>query len=90
MKQICTLKGAFENISKAIGENSIYDIYGAELIYQFTPVKDKQNEEKVCYYSGRLQWKIIARNENDDKDTWFYVDVENGEVTHRFKEIYGE
>lgn len=88
IKQIYSLGDAFEIISKSIGENSVYDVYGAEIIYQFTPVEESDGSIKKC--TGRLKWKVVARNENDDKDTWFYVDVETGELSHRFKKIYGE
>lgn len=32
--------------------------------------------------------KITSRNQNDDKETLFYVDVESGKVENRFKPIY--
>lgn len=83
--KMCSLDEALRIVSKSIGENSVYDIYGAEIIYQFT--FDNKETDK---YKGRLQWKIVARNQNDDKDTWFYVDIETGELSHRFKKIYGE
>ena len=90
IKKMYSFDDALKIVSDSIGENSVYDIYGAEIIYQFTPVNKKDNDGEVSKYKGRLQWKIVARNENDDKDTWFYVDIETGKLSHRFKKIYGE
>lgn len=90
INKMCSLDEALKYISESVGNNSVYDIYGAEIIYQFTPVADKTDSDMVSKYSGRLKWKIVARNENDDKDTWFYIDIETGKITHRFKKIYGE
>lgn len=90
IKKMYSFDDALKTVSDSIGENSVYDIYGAEIIYQFTPVNKKDDDGEVSKYKGRLQWKIVARNENDDKDTWFYVDIETGKLSHRFKKIYGE
>ena len=90
IKKMYSFDDALKTVSDSIGENSVYDIYGAEIIYQFTPVNKKDDDGEVSKYKGRLQWKIVARNENDDKDTWFYVDIETGKLSHRFKQIYGE
>lgn len=90
IKKMYSFDDALKIVSDSIGENSVYDIYGAEIIYQFTPVNKKDDDGEVSKYNGRLQWKIVARNENDDKDTWFYVDIETGKLSHRFKQIYGE
>lgn len=90
IKKMYSFDDALKIVSDSIGENSVYDIYGAEIIYQFTPVNKKDDDGEVSKYKGRLQWKIVARNENDDKDTWFYVDIETGKLSHRFKQIYGE
>lgn len=90
IKKMYSFDDALKIVSDSIGENSVYDIYGAEIIYQFTPVNKKDDDGEVSKYKGRLQWKIVARNENDDKDTWFYVDIETGKLSHRFKKIYGE
>lgn len=90
IKKMYSFDDALKTVSDSIGENSVYDIYGAEIIYQFTPVNKKDDDGEVSKYNGRLQWKVVARNENDDKDTWFYVDIETGKLSHRFKQIYGE
>ena len=92
LRSILSVDSALEAVSKQIGNNSVYDVYGMELVYQFTPETETLSDgsEVVNTYKGRLNWKIIARNQNDNKDTWFYVDVVDGKVSHRFKEIYGE
>ena len=90
LQSVISVDGAFQAVSKQIGNNSVYDVYGMELVYQFTPETLSDGSEAVNTYTGRLNWKIIARNQNDNKDTWFYVDLVNGKVSHRFKEIYGE
>lgn len=92
LRSILSVDCALEAVSKQIGNNSVYDVYGMELVYQFTPETETLSDgsEVVNTYKGRLNWKIIARNQNDNKDTWFYVDVVDGKVSHRFKEIYGE
>lgn len=87
LDKIITIDKAFEKISENIGKNSVYNVYGAELVYQF---KEEIDESESRKYIGELKWKITTRNTGDSKDTWFYVDVVDGSVTHRFKKIYGE
>ena len=44
---------------------SVYDVYGIELIYQFT---EDSEDNTLAKYSGRIKWKITSRNQNDDKN----------------------
>lgn len=85
IEKIISVDGALQAVSKEIGDNSVYDVYGIELIYQFT---EDSEDSTLAKYSGRIKWKITSRNQNDDKDTLFYVDVESGKVENRFKPIY--
>ncbi len=87
IEKIISVDGALQAVSKEIGDNSVYDVYGIELIYQFTEDSEDNTLDK---YSGRIKWKITSRNQNDDKDTLFYVDVESGKVENRFKPIYSD
>ena len=83
--EIIPLSSALEELSNYIGDNSIYDVYGIEVVYQFQiKESDKNSEEKIS--EGIPKWKIITVNENDDKYTWFYVDMKTGEISHRYKE----
>ena len=81
--EILTLDDALSIVSTNIGDNSVYDVFGIEMVYQF---KEIQGEDR---YKGRLVWKIITRNRNDDKNIWFYVDVESGELDYRYKQSFG-
>lgn len=85
IEKIISVDGALQAVSKEIGDNSVYDVYGIELIYQFT---EDSEDNTLAKYSGRIKWKITSRNQNDDKETLFYVDVESGAVENRFKPIY--
>ena len=85
IEKIISVDGALQAVSKEIGDNSVYDVYGIELIYQFT---EDSKDNTLAKYSGRIKWKITSRNQNDDKETLFYVDVESGAVENRFKPIY--
>ena len=85
IEKIISVDGALQAMSKEIGDNSVNDVYGIELIYQFT---EDSKDNTLAEYSGRIKWKITSRNQNDDKDTLFYVDVESGKVENRFKPIY--
>ena len=87
IEKIISVDGALQAVSKEIGDNSVYDVYGIELIYQFTEDSD---DSTLAKYSGRIKWKITSRNQNDDKETLFYVDVESGAVENRFKPIYSD
>ena len=87
IEKIISVDGALQAVSKEIGDNSVYDVYGIELIYQFT---EDSKDNTLAEYSGRIKWKITSRNQNDDKDTLFYVDVESGKVENRFKPIYSD
>lgn len=88
ISDIIPLSGALQLLSDKLGENSIYDVYGVEIVYRNTLEKDEIPEG----LENKLvpQWKIITINQNDDKYTLFYVDVVTGEITERFEYYYGE
>ena len=84
--EIISLDKALDRLSESIGDNSIYDVYGVELVYRETiPLG-----ENIDGIDARLspKWKIITMNQNDDRYTIFYVDVVTGEITERFEYYY--
>ena len=78
---------AFERLSEKIGDNSVYDVYGVELVYREC-VKADDIEEEGVEAVLRPMWKITTINQNDDKYTIFYVDVVTGDITERFEYYY--
>ena len=86
MKEIISLSEALRLVSNKIGDNSIYDVCGIELVYREVEL----SKEEMLELDGRLEpkWKIITINQNDDKYTLFYVDVVTGEITNRFEYYY--
>ncbi len=90
--EMIPLDKALDMLSDKIGDNSIYDVYGVELIYreQYTRDQQYEMEEKNIDISGILKpvWKIITMNQNDDKYTIFYIDVVTGDITERFEYYY--
>ena len=86
ISNLLTLNGALTNLSKQIGENSIYDVYGVELVYRGEEISDELHEEVDDILNPK--WKIITVNRNDDKYTLFYVDAVTGEISHRFEYYY--
>lgn len=84
--ELLSLSDAFDILSESIGDNSVYDVYGTELVYRNCEIP----EERVNGLDDILvpKWKIITKNRNDDKYTIFYVDVVTGEITERFEPYY--
>lgn len=84
--KMLTVGEALSLLSERIGENSIYEVHGVELVYRNCEVP----EDKIMEISDILEpkWKIITINQNDDKYTLFYVDVVTGEITNRFEYYY--
>lgn len=87
IKDIVSLDSALRIISDSIGDNSVYEIYGVEIVYQLT--KETIEDENPNYeQTGVAKWKIMSRNENDDKYTWFYVDIKSGDLSYRFQKNF--
>ena len=86
IERIISLDDALESVSKSIGDNSIYDVYGIEIVYQFVIDSTDETGETTL---GTPVWKIITQNKNDNKYTCFYVDLKTGKVNHTYKNIYG-
>ncbi len=84
--EIITLESALNLLSKKIGSNSVYDVYGIELTYReyVLPEDKKEDIDEVL----KPVWKIITINQNDDKYTIFYVDVVTGDIAERFEYYY--
>ena len=85
--EMISLDEAIYKLSESIGDISIYDVYGVELVYR----EILSTDESIPEVDARLvpKWKIITMNQNDDKYTLFYVDVVTGEITERFEYYYG-
>ncbi|MBP3339093.1 MAG: hypothetical protein J6L69_06795 [Lachnospiraceae bacterium] len=87
ISKILTVGDALNILSKQVGDNSVYDVYGIELVYRDDDIpEEKKNEIDDILVP---KWKIITVNQNDDKYTMFYVDVVSGEITERFEYYYG-
>lgn len=84
--EILTLKTSLTNLSERIGDNSVYDVYGVELVYRASKIPEERSEELDRILTPK--WKIITINQNDSKYTLFYVDVVTGEITQRFEYYY--
>lgn len=81
-----TAGDALSLLSEQIGENSIYEVRGVELVYRNIEIpRSKWGEINDIL---EPKWKIITINQNDDKYTLFYVDVVTGEITERFEYYY--
>lgn len=86
VKEMISLGTALNLLSERVGKNSIYDIYGIELVYR----EDKISEERRYEVTDVLfpVWKIITINQNDTHYTLFYVNVVTGEITQRYEYYY--
>lgn len=84
--EMITLKGALDLLSAKIGDNSVYDVLGIELVYRECEVPEERQDE----VDGILKpvWKIITVNQNDHKYTLFYVDIVTGSISERFEYYY--
>lgn len=68
---------AMQRIADKIGENSEYEVNSMGLIYA-------EREKEDCDYNVATPvWQVTVTNKVDQKKTYFYVNVENGEVTSR-------
>lgn len=83
---IISLDSAYDILSKKIGDNSVYDVYGVELVYRECVTKDKLEDGVDAVL--KPMWKFITVNQNDDKYTLFYIDVVTGDITERFEYYY--
>ena len=93
VNKILPIDKALNILSYKIGNNSIYDVYGIELVYrecytreEIDSIRQNQNEDIASIL--KPVWKIISINQNDDKYTLFYIDVVTGEITERFEYNY--
>lgn len=84
--EMITAGTALEVLSQQIGENSVYEVYGVELVYRNCEIPEEQKNELDDILTPK--WKIITINQNDDKYTLFYVDVVTCEITERFEYYY--
>ena len=84
--EIISAGDALQIISDRIGDNSVYDVYGVELVYRNCEIPEERKASIQDILEPR--WKITTVNQNDDKYTMFYVDVVTGEVTQRFEYLF--
>lgn len=84
--QMIPVREALRLLSDQIGENSIYDVYGIELVYRNCVSKEEMQSGIANVMEPK--WKIITVNQNDNKYTLFYVDVVTGKITNRFEYYY--
>lgn len=83
---LISINEAVRMVSEKIGENSIYDVYGVELVYRECEIPEERAGEVEAIL--KPNWKIITINQNDSKYTLFYVNVVTGEITERFEYYY--
>ena len=83
--EMLTAGAALSLLSEQIGETSVYEVRGMELVYRNCELTE---EEQSLSDKLAPKWKIITINQNDDKYTLFYVDVVTGEITDRFEYYY--
>lgn len=81
-----SLGDALKVLSNEIGDNSVYDVNGIELVYRNQEIPEERENELNDILVPK--WKVIAFNENDNKYTIFYIDVVSAEVTERFEYYY--
>ena len=84
--EVISLGEALDLLSEQIGSNSVYDVYGVELVYRSCEVPEDREDEILEIL--KPVWKVITVNQNDDKYTLFYIDVVTGEITERFEYYY--
>ena len=83
--EIISLENIFNKLSNRIGENSSYKILSVELGYRLT---ERTNDYVYYYGEGTPIWRIIATNENDNKNYVFEIDCVTGQIRSRQKKLY--
>ena len=83
--EIISLENIFNKFSNRIGENSSYKILSVELGYRLT---ERTNDYVYYYGEGTPIWRIIATNENDNKNYVFEIDCVTGQIRSRQKKLY--
>lgn len=78
-KEILDPIAAVDYVSKKIGNFTTYEFYGMELAYQSV-----MDENGIC--TATPVWMLLLRNQTDDKETRFYVNVATGELSSRVME----
>lgn len=80
IKKIITPKGALDIVSEEIGSNSIYKISKIELVYRNQIINNILVEGTE--YVGVPCYKITGTNSLDEKETYFYVEMETGNISY--------
>ncbi len=78
IEKILSLEGAFNKLSDWIGDNSSYTIHSVDLGCNIL-LKD---------WTGKPVWRIVATNNNDNRDYIFEIDCVTEKVWSRKKKVY--
>lgn len=80
IRKIISAESALNIISDEIGSNSDYDILKMEIVYRRKIVNQVMMEGTE--YIGIPCWKITGKNNTDGKETYFYVGLQDGELSY--------
>lgn len=81
--ELITLGTALELVSEGIGDSSVYDVYGVELVYRNEIISDERKEEVDDILVPK--WKIITAKEDGEEYKIYYVDVVTGKISSRYE-----
>lgn len=83
MKEIISMESAIQILSEKAGQNSRYCVESIEMAYRQV-VTDRIDNSYLVKMDCVPVWKILCRNDNDQKETVFYVDMKTGQLTYRY------
>lgn len=80
IENIVSPEEALNIVSDKIGNNSSYTITKIEVIYRLKIINDTLSEGTE--HTGIPCYKITGINSNDSKETYFYVEMKNGNILY--------
>ena len=80
IKKVVTPKSALDMVSEEIGSNSIYKVSKIELVYRNEIINGVPAEGTE--YVGVPCYKITCTNSLDERETYFYVEMETGNISY--------
>ena len=80
IENIVSPEEALNIVSDKIGNNSSYTITKIEVIYRLKIINDTISEGTE--HTGIPCYKITGINSNDSKETYFYVEMKNGNILY--------
>ncbi|MBQ3544238.1 MAG: hypothetical protein IJA34_04540 [Lachnospiraceae bacterium] len=80
IKKVVTPKSALDIVSEEIGSNSIYKVSKIELAYRNEIINGVPAEGTE--YVGVPCYKITCTNSLDERETYFYVEMETGNISY--------